>query len=72
MIKAVPGVFKAKLVTSIRIETDVWVGTGAIVLPSVGHIGEGAIIGAGAIVTKDVEAFSIVAGNPARVIGHRE
>ena len=47
-----------------------WIGYRAIILPGV-KIGEGAVVGAGAIVTKDVEAFSIVAGNPARKIGER-
>lgn len=51
----------------IIIEDDVWIGAGAIILPGV-KIGEGAVVGAGAVVTKDVEARSIVAGNPARVI----
>ena len=47
-----------------------WIGYRAIILPGI-RIGEGAVVGAGAIVTKDVEAFSIVAGNPARKIGER-
>jgi acetyltransferase-like isoleucine patch superfamily enzyme len=41
-----------------------------MILPGV-TIGEGAVVGAGAVVTKDVEPFSIVAGNPARRIGER-
>jgi acetyltransferase-like isoleucine patch superfamily enzyme len=44
---------------------DVWIGYGSIVLSGV-TIGRGAIIAAGSVVTKDVEAYSIVAGNPAR------
>ena len=56
----------------ITIETDVWIGARAIILPSVNVIGKGAIIGAGAVVTKDVDPYKIVAGNPARVIGKRE
>lgn len=54
----------------VRIGNDVWIGRGVIVLPGV-TIGDHAIIGAGAIVTKDVAAFKKVAGNPARVIGDR-
>ena len=51
----------------IVIKADVWIGAGAIVLPDV-TIGEGAVVGAGAVVTKDVEPYTVVAGNPARVI----
>ena len=43
------------------------IGTGAIILPGI-SIGEGACVGAGAVVTKDVPAWCIVAGNPAKVI----
>lgn len=53
------------------IEDDVWLGANAIVLPGI-RIGAGAIVGAGAVVTHDVEAMSIVAGVPARVIGKRD
>ncbi|WP_262230549.1 DapH/DapD/GlmU-related protein [Stenotrophomonas maltophilia] len=52
------------------IEDDVWVGFGAIVLSGV-RIGRGSIIAAGAVVTKDVEPYSIVGGNPARKISQR-
>ena len=47
-----------------------WIGYRAIVLPGV-SIGEGAVIGAGAVVTKDVEPYAIMAGNPARKVGER-
>lgn len=53
------------------IEDDVWVGHNAVVLPGCKHIGRGAIIGAGSIVTRDVTAYSIVAGNPARMLRAR-
>jgi acetyltransferase-like isoleucine patch superfamily enzyme len=57
---------RAKLVTlPVIIEDDVWIGIGAIVLKGV-HIGRGARIGAGAVVTRDVPAGAIVFGNPAR------
>lgn len=49
------------------IKDDVWVGSNAMILKGV-KIGSGAVIGAGAIVTKDVEPYTIVAGNPARKI----
>jgi len=47
-----------------------WIGYRAIVLPGI-EIGEGAVIGAGSVVTRDVPPFTIVAGSPARVIGQR-
>jgi phosphonate metabolism protein (transferase hexapeptide repeat family) len=46
---------------------DVWIGHGAVILPGK-TIGTGAIVGAGAIVTRDVAPYSIVGGNPAKVI----
>lgn len=52
------------------IERDVFVGTRAMILPSV-IIGRGAVVAAGAVVTKSVEPFAIVAGTPARKIGER-
>jgi maltose O-acetyltransferase len=48
----------------------VWIGYRAIVLPGV-TIGEEAVVGAGAVVTKDVDPYAIVAGNPARKVGER-
>jgi len=47
-----------------------WIGYRAIVLPGV-KIGEGAVVGAGAVVTKDVDPYAIVVGNPARKVGER-
>ncbi len=55
----------------LSIGDDAWLGAGCIILPSVNKIGKGAIIGAGAIVTKDVDDYVIVAGNPAKRIGSR-
>jgi acetyltransferase-like isoleucine patch superfamily enzyme len=55
----------------IEIGHDVWVGRNAIITPSVTNIGNGAVIGAGAVVTKDVPDFAVVVGNPARVIKYR-
>src|ERR1700722_16396301 len=48
----------------------VWIAYRAIVLPGI-TIGDGAVVGAGAVVTKNVEPYAIVAGNPARKIGER-
>jgi acetyltransferase-like isoleucine patch superfamily enzyme len=52
------------------IGSDVWIGFGVVVLSGV-TVGDSAVIAAGAVVTKDVEANTIVAGNPARVVGKR-
>jgi len=49
----------------VRIGSDVWIGGGAIILPGV-SIADGAVIGAGSVVTRDVGADQIVIGNPAR------
>lgn len=54
----------------INIGNDVWIGARAIINPGV-QIGDGAVIGSGSVVTRDVEPYSIVAGNPAKVINYR-
>jgi len=54
----------------ITICDGVWIGAHAIILPGV-TIGEAAVVAAGAVVTKDVEPWSVVAGNPARFIKKR-
>lgn len=51
----------------IRIGEDCWIGGNTIVCPGV-TIGDGVTIGAGSVVTKDVESYVVVVGNPARVI----
>lgn len=55
----------------IVIEDDVWIGFQAVILPGV-TIGRGSIVGAGAVVTKDVGPYSIVGGVPARLIRQRD
>ena len=55
----------------IEVGNDVWIGANAIILPKGGKIGTGAIIGAGAVVTKDVPPYAIVAGIPAKIIKYR-
>jgi len=55
---------------SVVIDDHVWIGMRAIVLPGV-HIGRGAVVAAGAVVTQDVDPLDIVAGVPARRIGRR-
>ena len=54
----------------ITLEEDVWIGANSSIVGNI-TIGKGAIIGAGAVVTKDVEEYTIVAGVPARKIGVR-
>lgn len=55
----------------VTIESDVWIGNRVIILPGV-NIGKGSIIGAGAVVTKDVPEYAVVAGVPAKVIKYRK
>lgn len=55
----------------VTIASDVWIGANCVILPGV-TIGEGAVVAAGSVVTKDVEAGDIVAGIPARKIKSRE
>ena len=51
----------------IKICDDAWIGMNVIILKGI-TVGEGAIVGAGSVVTKDVPAWTVVAGNPARVV----
>jgi len=55
---------------SVLIEDHVWIGVRAMILPGV-TIGEGAVVGAGSVVTRSVEPYQVVAGVPARRIGER-
>ena len=52
------------------IGNDVWIGQNAVILPGV-HIGDGAIIGANSVVGSDVDPYTVVVGNPARVLRRR-
>ncbi len=52
----------------VKIEDDVWIGFNAAVMKGV-TIGRGAVIGACAVITKNVEPYAIMAGNPARKVG---
>ena len=67
------GFAKKYLITRTQqtIGNDVWIGHNAIISPSVSTIGDGAIIGAGSVVNKDVPPYAVVVGNPARVIRYR-
>ncbi len=66
----IPMIAQGGKVSKVAIGDDVWIGTRAIILPGV-TIGKGVIIGAGAVVTKDVPDYAIVGGIPARVIRYR-
>lgn len=67
-VRQVPGHPKTK--GDVTIGNDVWIGARAVILSGV-SIGDGAVIGAGSIVTGDVAPYAIVAGNPARLIRMR-
>ena len=54
----------------VTIGNDVWLGANALIMPGV-TIGDGVIVAAGAVVTKNVEPYAVVGGNPARVIKYR-
>lgn len=58
-------------ISPIVIEDDVWIGSHAVILPGV-HIKRGAVVAAGAVVNKDVEEFTVVAGVPAKEIKRRK
>ena len=49
------------------IDDNVWIGEGAMIMPGV-HVGNGAIIAANSVVTKDIPAYSVAAGIPAKII----
>jgi len=57
--------------TSLEIGHDAWIGADALITPGCSRIGIGAVVGAGALVTKNVPDFAVVAGNPARVLRYR-
>lgn len=58
--------------SSLTIEDDVWIGDSVMILGKCRRIGHGAILGAGAVVAKDVPPYAIVVGNPARIIRYRK
>lgn len=61
---------RTDLLRQVELGKAVWVGYGALILPGV-SIGDGGVVGAGAVVTRAVDSGQVVAGNPARVIGTR-
>ncbi len=64
------GFFDWRRSHAVTIGHDVWIGHGGVVLAGK-HVGTGAVVAAGAIVTKDVAPYTVVGGNPARVIRRR-
>lgn len=67
------GYVKSEIVphTHLAIGHDVWIGYGVVILSGVSTIGNGAVIGAGTIVTHDVPPYGVVVGNPGRVVKYR-
>ena len=55
----------------LRIGADAWIGGHAVILPGCEEISRGAVIAAGAVVTKDVPPYAVVGGNPAKIIRYR-
>jgi acetyltransferase-like isoleucine patch superfamily enzyme len=70
MVSNVPAEQQEILKGRIVLERDVFIGSNAIIYPNV-TIGEGAMVGAGSLVTKDIEPWTINMGYPARVVGKR-
>lgn len=56
----------------LEIEDYVWIATRAMILPSCRKIGRGAVIGAGAVVAKDIPPMAVVSGNPAQILRYRK
>lgn len=63
--------FSGRDLAAVVIENDVWIATQAVILPGV-TVGEGSVVAAGAVVTKDVPPFAIVGGVPAQLIRMRD
>lgn len=66
-IKTPPSERKLFCKGHVKIERNVWIGEGVVILPNV-TIGENSIIGANSVITKDIPKNSVVGGNPARII----
>jgi maltose O-acetyltransferase len=66
----IPMMKQGKIRKKVVIEDDVWIGQNTIIMPGI-KIGKGAIVGAGAVVTKDVPPYAIVGGVPAKIIKFR-
>ncbi|WP_460634193.1 acyltransferase [Larkinella terrae] len=62
--------FSTPLGDKIFIQDDVWIGSHAVIMPGV-SIGKGAVIGAGSVVTKNIPAYAVAIGTPARIVKYR-
>lgn len=62
----------ARIPKGVTIGNDIWIGDDVIITAGCCHIGEGSILATGAVVTKDVEPYCVVGGNPAKVIRYRK
>ncbi len=67
----IPVIRQARLAKGITISDGAWIGSGAIILDGV-TVGQNSIVGAGAVVSKDVPPWTVVLGNPARVVQKRK
>lgn len=67
---SLPMIYQGHKSAPVEIGDDVWIGAHVVVLPGV-HIATGTVVAAGAVVTRDTDPYSIVAGSPARPIGQR-
>ena len=69
--KSIPIIYQSEtIINPVIIEDNVWIGRNVIIMPGI-RIGKGAIIGAGAVVTKDVPPEAIAGGVPAKVLKYR-
>lgn len=57
--------------TPLKIGNDVWIGHGVIILPNVTEIGDGAVIGAGSVVSKNIPPYAVAVGHPVRIVRYR-
>jgi galactoside O-acetyltransferase len=69
--RGTPIMLQGHIPGKIIIEEDVWIGANCVITPNV-RIGRGAVVGAGAVVTRDVPPFAVVGGVPAKIIKQRE
>jgi len=63
--------YESAISKPVIIEDDAWIGSGVVIMPGI-KIGKASVIGAGSVVTKDIPAYSIAFGVPAKVVKYRE